>query len=147
MNSSLKKYTVVTTRVNSQKSRNFQYKLSSYCMTQHLSNSVHYKKGFLSNKVDGISKWFDEFTGMHEVRIAQSRVLNEEQNFRKSQEVRRNVLGELNEIQKKIKDVYAELETINRTDEKYVTLVALEHKLLKEEKSALVSKHFLISLS
>ncbi|KAK6634085.1 hypothetical protein RUM44_004693 [Polyplax serrata] len=101
----------------------------------HLSNDASSKTGVLSQKLDEIIKWYDEFTGMDEVRKAQSRVLEEERIFRKAQEIRRNYLVELNEIQTKIKELYAELDTVSRGDDKYIALVTMEHKLLKEEKA------------
>lgn len=106
---------------------------------------VDYKnhvKQFLNIKTDNIIKWYDEFTGMGEVRKAQSRVLEEEQGFITAQNSRRKIFNELKNIQNQIKALNSELETTSKSEDKYLYLITQEHKLLKEEKVGLVNLYF-----
>lgn len=80
--------------------------------------------------------WYEEITGMDEVRIAQNRVLEAEEKFVSAQERRREASTLVAAIQSKLKDLYAELDNTTRGEERYVHLITQEHSVLKEEKAA-----------
>lgn len=90
----------------------------------------------VKRKFGQLLKWYEEITGMDEVRIAQNRVLEAEERFISAQERRREANTLVAAIQSKLKDLYAELDNTTRGEERYVHLITQEHSILKEERAA-----------
>jgi hypothetical protein len=97
---------------------------------------VNGTEGLVKKKFRQLLQWYEEVTGMDEVRIAQNRVLEAEEKFISAQERRREASTLVSAIQSKLKDLYAELDSTTRGEERYVHLVTQEHSVLKEEKAA-----------
>lgn len=97
----------------------------------HRVNSSLVKRKFRQ-----LLQWYEEITGMDEVRIAQNRVLEAEEKFVSAQERRREANTLVSAIQGKLKDLYAELDNTTRGEERYVHLITQEHSVLKEERAA-----------
>lgn len=87
-------------------------------------------------KFGQLRQWYEEITGMDEVRIAQNRVLEAEEKFVSAQERRREATTVVSAIQSKLNDLYAELDNTTRGEERYVQLITREHIILKDEKAA-----------
>lgn len=106
---------------------------------RHCSNvSIRQESLNLGNAIKAnlnkLVQWYEETTGMDEVRMAQKRVLDAEEKFISAQDRRRETNKELNVIQNKLKDLYAELDNTSRGEDRYVALITEEHKLLKQER-------------
>lgn len=78
--------------------------------------------------------WYEEVTGLKEVRMSQDKVLKAENRFIASQDARRDVSKELAVVRDKLKDIYAELDQTSRGEDRYVMLITQEHKVLKDER-------------
>lgn len=112
---------------------------------KHLSEVLPYKNDSkalsrVKTKFNEIVTWYENFTGLDEVRLAQNRVLEAEEKFIRAQEKRRECTVALSEVNNKLKELYAELDNTSRGEDKYVFLITQEHKLLKQEKAIQVSK-------
>lgn len=68
-------------------------------------------------------KWYEQLTGIDEIRASQNKVIEAQDRFAAAQEKRREVTLELNDIKNKIKDLQEELSTIPRGEERYVLCV------------------------
>lgn len=104
-----------------------------------VSNSAGILKvnnSLVKRKFRQLLQWYEEVTGMDEVRIAQNRVLEAEEKFVSAQERRREANTLVSAIQSKLKDLYAELDNTTRGEERYVHLITEEHNVLKQEKAA-----------
>lgn len=66
-------------------------------------------------------KWYEQLTGIDEIRASQNKVIEAQERFAAAQEKRREVMLELNEVKNKIKDLQEELSMIPRGEEKYVS--------------------------
>ncbi|XP_069683065.1 mitochondrial potassium channel-like [Periplaneta americana] len=99
-------------------------------------STVNRPESIVKRKFSELMQWYEEVTGMDEVRIAQNRVLEAEQKFITSQENRREANKLVSTIQNKLKDLYAELDNTTRGEERYVHLITQEHTILKEERRA-----------
>lgn len=114
-----------------------RYNLSS--SSKHLSDVVPYENNralsYAKNKLGEFLTWYEHFTGLDEVKMAQNRVLEAEERFIRAQEKRRDATVSLSEINNKLKELYAELDNTTRGEDRYVYLIQQEHKLLKEEKA------------
>ncbi|KAJ9587888.1 hypothetical protein L9F63_018669 [Diploptera punctata] len=104
------------------------------CSTAYVGQNTNNSEGLIKRKLTELLQWYEDVTGMHEVRIAQNRVLDAEQKFVTSQERRRESNKLVLDIQNKLKDLYAELDNTTRGEERYVQLITQEHKMLKEER-------------
>ncbi|XP_034235390.1 mitochondrial potassium channel-like [Thrips palmi] len=88
----------------------------------------------LGEKFRRLMDWYEEVTGLKEVRVSQDKVLKAENRFITSQDARRNISKELAVVRDKLKDIYAELDQTSRGEDRYVTLITQEHKVLKDER-------------
>lgn len=124
-------------------------RLSDVIVTRHvlarevrlISNSapihrINTSENLVKRKFGELLQWYEEVTGMDEVRTAQNWVLEAEKKFVSAQERRREANKLVSEIQSKLKDLYAELDKTTRGEERYVYLVTQEHSVLKEERKA-----------
>uniref|UniRef100_A0A0A9YWJ8 Coiled-coil domain-containing protein 51 n=1 Tax=Lygus hesperus TaxID=30085 RepID=A0A0A9YWJ8_LYGHE len=89
---------------------------------------------FVRKKINELVVWYEQVTGMDEVRLMQNRVIEAQDRFVSAQESRRKLASELILVQNKLKEIHAELNTTSRGEERYLQLVTEEHKILKEER-------------
>lgn len=75
---------------------------------------------YLKRKFNELVAWYEQLTGMDEVRLMQNRVIEAQDKFVAAQEKRRTVSKELNDVQNKLKEVYAELDTTTRGEERFL---------------------------
>lgn len=78
--------------------------------------------------------WYEEVTGIREVRLSQEKVLKAEDRFIAAQDARRDISKELSAVRDRLKDIYAELDQTSRGEDRYVLLITQEHKVLKDER-------------
>lgn len=65
-------------------------------------------------------KWYENLTGLDEIRMAQNKVIEVQERFATAQEKRRGVTLELNDLKNKIKDIQEELVSTPRGDERLI---------------------------
>lgn len=99
-------------------------------------HTVNTSESFVKRKFEQLLRWYEEVTGLDEVRITQNRVLEAEARFVTAQERRRDASTLVSTIQSKLKDLWAELDNTSRGEERYVHLITQEHSILKEERRA-----------
>jgi len=99
-------------------------------------HTVNTTESLVKRKFGQLVHWYEEFTGLDEVRMAQNRVLEAEAKFVTAQERRREASTLVSAIQSKLKDLWAELDNTSRGEERYVHLITQEHSILKEERRA-----------
>ncbi|XP_029636722.1 mitochondrial potassium channel [Octopus sinensis] len=91
------------------------------------------KISLTNGKAGKLMQTYEEFIGLSDVKAAQSKVIESEKNFLKIQEQRRQKSHELFEIQMNLRKINAELEKINRADDKYLALLTQEHAIIQRE--------------
>lgn len=106
-------------------------------LTENISHTSRVDNHFLKKKFDDLVLWYEQLTGMEEVRLAQNRVIDAQSRFVRAQEKRREISKELSLIQGKLKELYAELDSTTRGEERYLQLITQEHNILKKEKQVL----------
>ena len=74
-------------------------------------------------------KRYENFVGLTEVKAAQARVVERERKFIQQQELRREAQAKITDVQKKIKEIHAELEKTHRGEDRYLVLVTQEHQV------------------
>lgn len=89
---------------------------------------------YMNKKISDILSWYERFSGLNEVRIAQNKVIEAGEKLAKMQEERKFASEALLNVQRKLKEIHAELDNTKRGDDQYVILITEEHKLLKEER-------------
>ncbi|XP_059490713.1 mitochondrial potassium channel-like [Neocloeon triangulifer] len=83
-------------------------------------------------KLESAREWYEQFTGIDEVRRAQEKVVQSESKFISAQEARRDANKKLSEVDNKLRQVYGELERTRRGEDRYIFLVTQENTLIKE---------------
>ena len=76
----------------------------------------------VKSKVYDFMKWYEQLTGIDEIRLAQNKVIEAQDRFAAAQEKRREVTLELNDVKNRIKDLQEELSSTSRGEEKWVVL-------------------------
>ncbi|XP_075219886.1 mitochondrial potassium channel-like [Lycorma delicatula] len=99
------------------------------------NSSSYVSHNFLKNKIDRVVKWYEELTGMDEVRLMQNRVIEAQNRLIQAQEKRRDASKLLVGVQNKLKDIRSELDSTTKGEERYLHLITQEHVVLKEEKN------------
>ncbi|KAF6211236.1 hypothetical protein GE061_014352 [Apolygus lucorum] len=89
---------------------------------------------FARRKINELVVWYEQVTGMDEVRLMQNRVIEAQDRFVSAQESRRKLASELVHVQNKLKEIHFELNNTSRGEERYLQLVTEEHKILKEQR-------------
>lgn len=74
----------------------------------------------MQNKISDVMKWYENLTGLDEIRMAQNKVIEVQERFATAQEKRREVTLELNNLKNKIKDIQEELVSTPRGDERLI---------------------------
>ncbi|KAK9508199.1 hypothetical protein O3M35_007916 [Rhynocoris fuscipes] len=92
------------------------------------------KSNYVKGKFNDLVVWYEQLTGMDEVRMMQNRVIEAQDRFIAAQENRREVGKELARIQSKLKEIHSELDTTSRGEERYLQLITEEHAILKDER-------------
>jgi len=100
---------------------------------------------FIKDKVASTQSWYEEFTGIRELREAQLQVIYATKKMREAQERRRDARFPMLDVQKKLQDIQPELRNTARDDDRYIQLIKQEHQLLKELKGQQVN-YFVLNL-
>ncbi|XP_044066074.1 mitochondrial potassium channel [Siniperca chuatsi] len=77
---------------------------------------------------------YEEFVGLNEVRVAQTKVTEAEAAFMVARGMVREAHASLEALQGKLKEVRDRLDRVSREEAHYLELATLEHKLLQEER-------------
>uniref|UniRef100_A0A182MNA7 Uncharacterized protein n=1 Tax=Anopheles culicifacies TaxID=139723 RepID=A0A182MNA7_9DIPT len=86
------------------------------------------------SKLYEAQSFYDEFSGMHEVKIAQNKVIEIQDQLQLVQERRRHILLELTLVRKQLQDIHIELQKATRGEHRYVELIRQEFDVLAREK-------------
>uniref|UniRef100_A0A2M4BUK1 Uncharacterized protein n=1 Tax=Anopheles marajoara TaxID=58244 RepID=A0A2M4BUK1_9DIPT len=86
------------------------------------------------SKLYEAQSFYDEFSGMNEVKLAQSKVIEIQDQLQMVQERRRHVLLELTLVRKQLQDIHLELQKSVRGEHRYVELIKEEFEVLSREK-------------
>lgn len=103
---------------------------------------VTYKKtseDYLKEKFQNAVSFYQEFTGLRELREAQCRVLVATQMLKDAQDRRRDAKTPLADTQKRLQDIQQELRNTPREDDRYIMLIRDEHGFMKDLKILQVS--------
>lgn len=107
-------------------------KIYKPCQSNYSALSSSPDNPLLSNKLDAVKskvydfmKWYEQLTGIDEIRIAQNKVIEAQDRFAAAQEKRREVTLELNDVKNKIKDLQEELSSTSRGEERFVGVFSL----------------------
>nr|XP_046240908.1 mitochondrial potassium channel [Scatophagus argus]XP_046240909.1 mitochondrial potassium channel [Scatophagus argus] len=77
---------------------------------------------------------YEEFVGLNEVRVAQTKVTEAEAAFMVARGIVREAHTSLEALQVRLKEVRDRLDRVSREEAHYLELATLEHKLLQEER-------------
>uniref|UniRef100_A0A182KB99 Coiled-coil domain-containing protein 51 n=1 Tax=Anopheles christyi TaxID=43041 RepID=A0A182KB99_9DIPT len=86
------------------------------------------------SKLYEAQSFYDEFSGMHEVKVAQNKVIEIQNQLQLVQERRRHILLELTLVRKQQQDIHIELQKATRGEHRYVELIKQEFDVLAREK-------------
>uniref|UniRef100_A0A182VY74 Coiled-coil domain-containing protein 51 n=1 Tax=Anopheles minimus TaxID=112268 RepID=A0A182VY74_9DIPT len=86
------------------------------------------------SKLYEAQSFYDEFSGMNEVKIAQNKVIEIQDQLQLVQERRRHILLELTLVRKQLQDIHIELQKATRGEHRYVELIKQEFDVLAREK-------------
>ncbi|XP_014254090.1 coiled-coil domain-containing protein 51-like [Cimex lectularius] len=110
-----------------------------YCQKSVNLNSltaVDERKGshFLKRKIEKMVIWYEQLTGMDEVKEMQNRVIEAQVKFSKAQDERWKANKALLKIQQRLKEISSELDTTTRGETRYLQLITQEHDIIQEER-------------
>lgn len=77
------------------------------------------RTNYIKSKFNELVAWYEEVTGMDEVRIMQNKVIEAQDKFVLAQEKRREMAKELSRVQNQLKEIYSELDTTSRGEERF----------------------------
>uniref|UniRef100_A0A182NSQ4 Uncharacterized protein n=1 Tax=Anopheles dirus TaxID=7168 RepID=A0A182NSQ4_9DIPT len=86
------------------------------------------------SKLYEAQSFYDEFSGMNEVKVAQNKVIEIQDQLQLVQERRRHILLELTLVRKQLQDIHIELQKAMRGEHRYVELIKQEFDVLAREK-------------
>ncbi|XP_058454580.1 uncharacterized protein LOC131432364 [Malaya genurostris] len=86
------------------------------------------------SKLYEAQSFYDEFSGMSEVKVAQNKVIEIQNQLQLVQERRRHILLELTLIRKQMQDIHVELQKSVRGEHRYVELIKEEFDVIAREK-------------
>ncbi|XP_055609083.1 uncharacterized protein LOC129756285 [Uranotaenia lowii] len=78
--------------------------------------------------------FYDEFSGMSEVKVAQNKVIEIQDQLQMVQDRRRHLLLELTLIRKQLQDIHVELQRATRGEHRYIELIKEEFDVMAREK-------------
>jgi len=97
-------------------------------------NQQYDGKGFLLKRFAALTKQYEDFSGLTEVKDAHSRVLTSELKFLDVQEQRSSCSQQLQAVHSLLQDIHAELGKTSRGEDRYLSLITQEHSILKQER-------------
>ncbi|XP_055541596.1 mitochondrial potassium channel-like [Wyeomyia smithii] len=86
------------------------------------------------SKLYEAQSFYDDFSGMSEVKIAQNKVIEIQNQLQLVQERRRHILLELTLIRKQLQDIHIDLHKAVRGEHRYVELIKEEFDVIAREK-------------
>ncbi|XP_058824355.1 mitochondrial potassium channel-like [Topomyia yanbarensis] len=86
------------------------------------------------SKLYDAQTFYDDFSGMSEVKTAQNKVIEIQNQLQLVQERRRHILLELTLIRKQMQDIHVELQKTVRGEHRYVELIKEEFDVIAREK-------------
>uniref|UniRef100_A0A1Q3F843 Putative conserved plasma membrane protein n=1 Tax=Culex tarsalis TaxID=7177 RepID=A0A1Q3F843_CULTA len=86
------------------------------------------------SKLYEAQSFYDEFSGMNEVKAAQNKVIEIQNQLQLVQERRRHILLELTLIRKQMQDIHVELQKAVRGEHRYVELIREEFDVIARER-------------
>lgn len=86
------------------------------------------------SKLYEAQSFYDEFSGMNEVKVAQNKVIEIQNQLQLVQERRRHILLELTLIRKQLQDIHVELQKATRGEHRYVELIKEEFDVIARER-------------
>ncbi|KFB51875.1 AGAP003836-PA-like protein [Anopheles sinensis] len=86
------------------------------------------------SKLYEAQSFYDEFSGMSEVKMAQNKVIEIQDQLQLVQERRRHILLELTLVRKQLQDIHIELQKATRGEHRYVELIKQEFDVIAREK-------------
>ncbi|XP_049280817.1 mitochondrial potassium channel-like [Anopheles funestus] len=86
------------------------------------------------SKLYEAQSFYDEFSGMNEVKIAQNKVIEIQDQLQLVQERRRHILLELTLVRKQLQDIHVDLQKATRGEHRYVELIKQEFDVIAREK-------------
>uniref|UniRef100_A0A182JAE6 Uncharacterized protein n=1 Tax=Anopheles atroparvus TaxID=41427 RepID=A0A182JAE6_ANOAO len=86
------------------------------------------------SKLYDAQSFYDEFSGMSEVKMAQDKVIKIQDQLQLVQERRRHILLELMLVRKQLQDIHIELQNTTRGEQRYVELIKQEFGVIGREK-------------
>lgn len=102
---------------------------------------LYQKKSFdvIKTKFNAYLSWYEEFTGLRDLKEAQDRVIAATNMMKEAQDRRRHARVPLGEVQKRLQDFQPELRNMPRDDDRYMEMIKEEHLLLKQVKQLQVN--------
>ncbi|XP_022657176.1 coiled-coil domain-containing protein 51-like isoform X1 [Varroa destructor] len=88
----------------------------------------------LEQKINYITKLYEDFIGLTEVKAAQAKVISAESEFKIAQNTRTTKQQCMMELQRHLREIHAELDKTVRGEDRHLQLVTKEHAILKEER-------------
>ncbi|XP_037091709.1 mitochondrial potassium channel-like [Pollicipes pollicipes] len=101
--------------------------------TQHHMLSSNSALQSMKEKLGSIMTTYEHYIGIADVTAAQDRVIQAEELFLRAQAQRREQQIHINHVQAKLKDLHAEIAKTSRGEDRYLSLVTEEHRVLREE--------------
>lgn len=86
------------------------------------------------SKLYDAQNFYDEFSGMSAVKVAQNKVIEIQNQLQVVQERRRHILLELTLVRKQLQDIHVELQNTVRGEHRYVELIKEEYNVIAQEK-------------
>ncbi|XP_053696678.1 mitochondrial potassium channel-like [Sabethes cyaneus] len=86
------------------------------------------------SKLYEAQSFYDDFSGMSEVKVAQNKVIEIQNQLQLVQERRRHILLELTLIRKQLQDIHVDLQKAVRGEHRYVELIKEEFDVIAREK-------------
>ncbi|CAG2106755.1 unnamed protein product [Medioppia subpectinata] len=97
----------------------------------HMRN--RYQNFSFNQKLKNLYDFYEDFIGVKEVRKTQEAVLKSESVFAESTKARRDVQNDMIGLQEQLKQIRHKLDSTQRSDESYLSLITKEHQLIKNE--------------
>lgn len=81
----------------------------------------------LKERFSHLFSWYEQLTGLHEVRLAQNKVIETQEVLSAAQHKRREAQAELDVLRKRIREIQDELASVPKGEEKYVHICSRTH--------------------
>nr|XP_023018682.1 uncharacterized protein LOC111507579 [Leptinotarsa decemlineata] len=106
---------------------------------QYLKSVKEEKKKIVYDKIANLNKWYVKIIGLDEVKLYQDRVTALQEQLLKTQEKRREVSKQLNEVRQRSVDIQNQIQHIDRKEkfDVYCQLIKEEREIVTLERSVL----------